>query len=69
MVDDLAEDVAGGCLEGVFEIFIAGTGYLILRLFGRGRGEGWLVSLLASVLGMAFWAGLALLAYWLLTRN
>ena len=69
MVDDLAEDVAGGCLEWILELFLAGTGYLILWPFGRRRGDGFLVSLLAYFLGVAFWVGVGFLAYWLLTRG
>jgi hypothetical protein len=65
MVDDVAE----GCLGVIFEVLIQGlllgTGYGVLKLFGRGRDDGGFVELLAWVLGVGVWIGLGYFAYWL----
>jgi hypothetical protein len=68
----MVDDVADGCLSMLFELVIEGlflgTGYGILKLFGRGRGDrGWTGFLAWALVGLV-WFGLGTLAYWLLTR-
>ena len=68
-MDDEASD---GCLTLLFDVLVQGlllgTGYGILKLFGRGRGEGWLVELFACALGLLTWTALGYAAFWLLAR-
>ena len=65
MVDDVTDGCLGSIIELLFHGLLLGTGYGVLRLFGRGRDDGAFVELLAWVLGVGVWTGLGFVAYWL----
>ena len=66
-IDDVGDGCLGFAFRIVIEAIILGTGYGILRLFGRGRGGFTGVDeVLGYILGGLTWAGLGFAAYLLL---